>query len=390
MLMATSLFNEFPLATKADWLAQLAKDLKGKPFTDLQWHLGNDLVVDPLYHPEDGPFTRSAIGHNRPGNNWELSEFYEVEDPQAANAAILEGLNGGVQSIGLKLQRPFNAAELQVVLAGVDLRIVSTHLGECYSDKQPQALLANFLTTARAMGAPLANLRGSINFDPFLDWPKPPMPLLQALLQEVQEHLPQFRVLRLNGRYYHGPVEHTAHELALILAKGSEYLFRLGQAGIDPATVNRFLQFSVSIGRSYFVEIAKLRALRLLWANVLQAYGVSGGGAAEITVFFARDAQDEHPHTNMIRAATQAMAAVIGGADRLYVLPANAALNEPSTPFYRRIARNVQHLLALESHLDKVIDPAAGSYYLEKLTDQLAQQAWARFQDLEKKGEFAF
>ncbi|MBK9488574.1 MAG: hypothetical protein IPO07_07135 [Haliscomenobacter sp.] len=127
------------------------------------------------------------------------------------------------------------------------------------------------------------------------------------------------------------------------------------------------------------MEIAKLRALRLLWQNVLKAYGVQTS-ALEIAAHFAPASQDEHPNTNLIRAATQAMSAVIGGANQLYVLPSNASLHESPTPFTRRIARNVQHLLRLESHLDKVIDPAAGSYYIEKLTEELAHKAWAIFQ----------
>jgi methylmalonyl-CoA mutase len=149
------------------------------------------------------------------------------------------------------------------------------------------------------------------------------------------------------------------------------------------------LQISISIGKSYFVEIAKLRALRILWNNVLQAYGATLA-PAEIVVSFTRDSQDENIHTNMIRAATQTMSAVIGGADRIYVLPANAATGVPSDAFTRRIARNVQHLLQLESYFDKVIDPAAGSYYIEKMTELLAQNAWSQFQRMEKDGDFKY
>src|SRR5690606_19484509 len=127
------------------------------------------------------------------------------------------------------------------------------------------------------------------------------------------------------------------------------------------------------------------RALKILWANVLEAYGVKVQ-MPFIEVHFAPESQDNNINTNMIRAATQALSAVIGGADRLYVLPANAALGEASMSFTRRIARNVQHLLQMESHVDKVFDAGAGSYYIEKLTNILAEKAWAKFQEIEAGG----
>ena len=119
--------------------------------------------------------------------------------------------------------------------------------------------------------------------------------------------------------------------------------------------------------------------MRILWFNVLKAYGLSEPDLF-IAAYFAPDTQDENTHTNMVRAATQAMSAIIGGAKELYILPANVGAGENPTAFTRRIARNVQHILRLESYLDKVQDPAAGSFYIEKLTEELAKKAWAIFQ----------
>jgi methylmalonyl-CoA mutase len=135
------------------------------------------------------------------------------------------------------------------------------------------------------------------------------------------------------------------------------------------------VQFKIKIGRSYFLEIAKIRALKILWANLQKAWNLSIQ-PAYIQAELDPQSQDDNPNKNMIRAATQAMSAVIGGADTLFVLPADEQKDPVGTAFSRRMARNVQHLLKLESHLDKVEDPAAGSYYIQQLTDQLCDLVW--------------
>ncbi|MCB0638992.1 MAG: hypothetical protein KDC54_20325, partial [Lewinella sp.] len=170
--------------------------------------------------------------------------------------------------------------------------------------------------------------------------------------------------------------------------KGAEYLAQMEARGVAPAVTNAHMQFSVAVSTSYFLEIAKLRALRVLWANVLAGYGLTDVPLPKVAVHQAMESQEGDVHTNMIKAATQAMAAATGGADLLFIVPANHARREPSTPFTRRIARNVQHLLQLESRFTNVIDPAAGSYYLEKVTTTLAEKAWARFQQVEAQGGF--
>jgi methylmalonyl-CoA mutase len=160
------------------------------------------------------------------------------------------------------------------------------------------------------------------------------------------------------------------------------------ERGVAPAEVNRRLQFSMAVSTSYFVEIAKLRAIRLLWSNVLAAYGVEQAAPTTIVAHLAPETQVNDPNTNRIKAATQAMSAVIGGADRFYVLPADIDHKEPSSSSSYRLARNLQHILKMESFFDQVVDPAAGSYYIEKLTDALAESAWKQFQQIEAEGGF--
>jgi methylmalonyl-CoA mutase len=169
--------------------------------------------------------------------------------------------------------------------------------------------------------------------------------------------------------------------LSGLLQQGDRLLEEYTAAGLSPQAVNAQLRFCLSIGNSYFPEIARLRALRLLWANVLQGWGLPGPVAIPpVEVHVAPGALVEDTYLNMIRLTTQAMSAVIGGCDLLFLPPADLHAAEKRPSLTRRIARNVQHLLKMESHFDAVADPAGGSYYIEKLTEEIAERAWKDFQ----------
>ncbi len=215
-------------------------------------------------------------------------------------------------------------------------------------------------------GFELKKLHGSIDFGQ-----------TKVSIATLQRDLPGFKLGVVRGLAFHQGHAASVQELAGLLQAGEAYLAAASSTELE--TVAKSLLFKVAIGKSYFVEIAKLRALHILWFNVLKAYGVQNPGVT-ITAHFAPDSQDENTNTNLIRAATQAMSAIIGGTRELYVLPSNVGAGESPTPFSRRIARNVQHLLRQETYLDKVQDPAAGSYYVEKLTEELAGKAWEIFQ----------
>jgi len=383
-----NLFPDFSPTTKKEWIAKVEKDLKGKPMEDLFWQLEEDIKLPPFYHPEDMRHPSAPLPDNRTANDWEIGEYVDVEDLEATNKVLLEGLEKGVEAPLFRLNHPLSEKALSQLLDKVDASMISLHFGEYYTDKQPAALFDALQNVLRQKGSDLSKVRGSIDFDPLLDWSEPPINTLADMITHCRDNMPHFRPLQVNANRFHGGTEYTSTELAYTIAKGSEYLARLTEAGLSPATVNQHLQFGISISKSYFVEMAKLRALRLLWANVLKAYGEEKHYTPYIVAHFSKESQDAEMYTNMIRASTQAMSAVIGGAQRLYVLPANHALNEPATSFTRRVARNLQHLLKMESHLHRVIDPGAGSYYIEKLTVQLAEKAWEKFKELEAEGAF--
>lgn len=381
------LFTEFSTTGKAEWIAQVARELKGRSFADLQWQLDEEVRLDPFYHPDDFQEPPAAL-FSKTDNHWEVGEYVFVNDIQQANKQALEALTGGVQALFFQLKHEPSLEELGVLLKNIDLGIISVHFAPYYPGKNPVKIYRLLLDYLTDKGDLAQKIKGSIDFDPLLDWTDPPLDDLAKYIGMAKADLPNFSVLQIDAKTYHGGPEDTTRELALAIAKGSEYLAQMDQRGVAPAEVNRRLQFSVAVSTSYFVEIAKLRALRSLWANVLAGYGVTEASPTTVVAHLAPETQVDDANTNRIKAATQAMSAIIGGADRLYVLPADADHQEPSSAASYRLARNVQHILELESFFDKVVDPAAGSYYIEKLTDALAEAAWKRFQEMEGKGGF--
>jgi len=382
------LFEGFSTSSKADWLAKVEKDLKGRPLEDLHWHLGDQLDIDPFAHRSDLQGSTDSLSRSAIANDWEIGEYIAVKDVTVANKIALEGLEGGVQSLGFELYHPMEDGDLNRLLAGIELPMISLNFGERNPDKQPLVLLRQIVALVKERSLNNQMITGSVDFDPMLDWSDPPMDKLAEAIHLIHAELPNYKTVQVNGRYYHAGPQETGRELGYMLAKGNAYLAAMDKLDVPPKVTNAHMQFSVAISTSYFVEIAKIRALRILWLNVLKGYGLEDDQVPEVVGHLARETQDEQMYTNMIRASTQAMSAVIGGVDRLYILPANAALKEEATPFTRRIARNLQHLLKMESHLDKVVDPGAGSYYMEQLTQKLATQAWDVFQKLEAKGAF--
>ncbi len=385
--MSDSLFADFSAVSKAEWLAKIERDLRGKALSDLSFQLEEAITLEPFYHPDDfsEPYAPLAT---KVGNAWQIGEYVAASDMKTANQQALEALNGGANALLFELRHEPDAAELAQLLQGIEPAYIHTNFGQYFPGKKPMLLLERFYNWLKTNDKDPSKIAGSIDFDAILDWSEPPFGDLAEAVQFCAEEMPHFRLIEVDARRLHSGEERTSLELAYTIAKGSEYLAQLSEFDISPALANRHLQFAMAISTNYFVEIAKLRALRLLWANVLGAYGVPAEMPL-LEVHFAPESQDNNVNTNMVRAATQALAAIVGGADRLYVLPANAALGEASTAFIRRIARNVQHLLHLESHVDKVADAGAGSYYIEKLTDVLAETAWAKFQEIEAQGGYS-
>lgn len=380
MELPADFFADFPPVSKADWLARITRDLKGKPLDELYWRLGADVTVDPFGHADDFPVPTAPLTAEAAG--WEIGEDVEAADPAAANAQALEALEGGAEGLCFTLVAPPSADDLRQRLRGIYPDFIGLHFAGPGVAQNPGAVLAALDLLARERGLETSALRGSLAWDPVATAGLQDWRYLADLLDYGREHFLQFRLVTVDGTTEFRGTEHVTDELAALLRRGNFYLQKLAERGQAPADVAGQMQFSAAVGTSYFVEIAKLRAFKLLWLNVLQAWGVPPAYPV-VEVRFAPGVYTDDLYTNLVRATTMAMSAVLGGAQRLTVLPYDAgreARTDYPPAFGRRMARNVQHLLKLESFLAEAADPAAGSYYVEKLTAQLAAAAWAKFQ----------
>ncbi|MBL7784184.1 MAG: hypothetical protein JNM22_23310 [Saprospiraceae bacterium] len=368
-------FTEFPDISKETWLQQIRKDLKDKSMEDLSWELSETLAVEPFMHADD--FPQPPLPLSTQAHPWEICEDIQVTDPVAANRLALDALEGGAQALCFHLSAGPDMAALTQLLEGIHPDFIGLHFAGEGAVSNPGALLALLAQLAGARGLKTASLHGSVAYNPALyaemvDWR-----YLADLLQFVSENFPRFSLVSLRPEASSGPVS----DIVSLLRQGNLYLEKLSERGVSPARLAAHLQFDMPIGKSYFYEIAKLRAFKLLWLHILKVWEAPLYLPAT-AVHFNNEVYTDDLYSNMIRATTMAMSAVIGGADRLTVLPYDAGRETAAQyppAFGRRIARNVQHLLQLESGLGDIADPAAGSYYVEQLTRQLAAAAWNDF-----------
>ncbi|AFK05440.1 methylmalonyl-CoA mutase [Emticicia oligotrophica DSM 17448] len=390
--MEATLFSEFPQITKNDWLNQVNKDLKGKNFEEtLIWQTLEGFQVQPYYSSEDlANIPTSAIQaaqRDKANGIWQNRPYIEFSDEKTTNLAIISSLKKGATSILLDLDK--------VDIENIDLAKLLNNIK--LSESPVFFKTSEGLTLLNQLSKVIPYLpKGGIHFDTlantFADdstkmsiytWENT-IKILNATAQ-----FPNFGALVVESHVYHNAGANAVQELAFTLASAVEYLDKLSEQGLTIEHIVTKLEFSVSIGTNYFLEIAKLRALRFLWSKILESYGQANfikkcQVHAQTSSFYNAALS---PYTNMLRATTEAMSAIMGGCDSLTILPYDAVLDEQQrSELGERIARNISIILKEESYLDKAIDPSAGSYYIENLTYQLSLEAWKVFQEVEAKG----
>lgn len=368
------LFADFSPLSAKKWEEKVLKELKGKSLEDLQCLFGEASPLSPYYQQENLSVPHLRPYFNKEANDWGIGEYFSAENDKRANTEALLALSDGINAPCFCWSVLPNDFHLKELFHQIETSFISTHFE--LPGKRLQ-LLKTFCEEQQTKGIDTILLRGSINGDISKDDTEG-----IALLKYAIEKLPRFQVLTVDGKELFGGVENVVSELAELLFKASDLLYLAQKENILPEQTAPRIQFHVYLGTSYFVALAKLRALRILWSLLLKGYGVEADIPAVIAVSFDPDTQVEDRELNLIRASTQAMSAILGGADRLSILPADAFKGE-ETLFSKRMARNIQHILQMESYFHRVLDPAAGSYYIEELTNKLASEAWKVFQKLE-------
>jgi methylmalonyl-CoA mutase len=376
--------SPFPPSDKSDWLDRVSKELNGNSLDALDLEINERIRLSPLYTAEEVP-ARPPL--DRPAG-WAIGAYVSSGSDEEINAFALRALEQGAEALLFRLFRQPDEASIARILRDVRLDFISLNCAMRYPGQDPAELFRDLVRYLRKEGYDLEKIKGSVDFDPLLDWSDPPFPPLIRLLNFVDRWMPEFRVLQVNAAGFNNGPSLADTELALAIAKGAEYLQQCVDRGYPAETVNRHLQFAFTIGTSYYVDIAKLRALRILWANVLKGFGITDAPPVYIAAHTDITTLTTDRDQNLLRLTTQALSAVSGGADQLFLAPADG--DEPeATPFGHRMALNIQHLLRLEAGLDAYADPAAGSYYLETLTTELVESAWEQFRALEAQGGFA-
>jgi methylmalonyl-CoA mutase len=402
------LFAEFPPVTAKEWEERIIKDLKGadyekklvyKPYDGLRikpYYTSEDLnnleYLSPL--PDTFPYVR---GTKKTSNTWFIRQDIAVNDLKQANEKALDILMKGVDSLGFILDhdKEYTKDDLDLLLKNIFAEIVEINF--CCGHHALN-LLQNHYDMLVRYNRDFQKIHGSVEFDPFGRliskgnfYLSREDDLEQCVeMIKVSAHLPHFTVICVNGQNYHNAGATIIEELAFSLAQGAEYLTSLTEMGLSINQIAPKIKFSFATGSNYFLEIAKFRAARLLWAHIVKAYGPSKDEVTRMNIHAGTSGWNKSmydPYVNMLRTTTEAMSAIIAGIDSLSVYPFDNIYEKPSD-FSERIARNQQLLLKEESYLDKVEDPASGSYYLENLTDSIAAEAWKLFLETDARGGF--
>lgn len=423
------LFSDFPPHSYEAWRKATEKVLKGAPFEKkLVTKTYEEIDLQPLYRLEDSknlpfvhslpgfaPYLRGTVPAGHVAKPWEVCQELPYATPKDFNEALRSDLERGQTAVNLTLDEATRAGldadqatadmvglggvslssvdDLAQALEGVDLDQVPFFIQASASAVPVTALLMAMLNR---QGKSLDKLQGCMGMDPLGELARTgtlPRPLGRAydgmatLTSWTSAHAPGVQTIAAQGHPYHDGGASATQELAFALATGVEYLREMQTRGLAIDVVAPRIRFAFSIGSHFFMEIARLRAARVLWARIVKAFG--GNEESQKMIIHGRtSAYDKtvcDPYVNMLRTTTEAFAGVVGGCDSLHVSPFDEVVRAPDR-FSRRIARNTHTVLREECHLPRTVDPAGGSWYVENLTDAVARNAWILFQDVEKMG----
>lgn len=407
--MKEKLFGEFPSVSNEEWMEVVTRDLKGTPFDKkLVWRTKEGVDVQPYYRADDVehlptkdvlPGQFPYVRGTKADNKWLVRQDMAVlANAQGLNECLKGIMAHGVNSIGFHFENDaINAETIKAMFAGVDLTMLEINFYACR--KQMVELVEAVKDGLQAVGADLAEVRGSFGFNPFRhvlgkgarwgEWLETSVAVLKAA-----EPLKQFTCFSFQSVDLVNAGAYIYQELGYALAAGADMVAKIAEkSGKSFSDIAERMRFDMGIGSNYFMEIAKFRAMRWLWALIVKANDANASERATKVVVNAETAwwnkSSYDAYVNLLRTMTESMSATIAGVHSVLVHPFDKHYNPAGSDFSRRIARNQQLLLKEESHFDKVVDPAGGSYYIEHLTQAIAEQAWKLFLEVEEQGSFA-
>jgi methylmalonyl-CoA mutase len=394
-----SIAENFPRPAIEEWQEAAVRSLRGQSLDALSVVTDDGLELKPLYTAEDIPAKNFDVPPPRSGQ-WETCALIDDPEPRRAAAQITEDRERGAHSILVVGSGTHNSVQLSAVQ---DLEPILASAGEApvYFDGGGSIpALAALVVAANGSYRPADGfLRGGFDYDPLgslaaacsLPWSlQRSFQLMTEIVRWARDESPEMRVLAASALPYSAAKPTAVQDLAIVLATGVEYLRALDAHGLPPEVGLNHLRVMLPVRQEFFLEIAKLRAARWTWERLSEACGLRRSQPTvpihAITAPHGSNGGDSW--TDLIRKTVEAFATVAAGADVLTVLPINHGI-DPTDDLARRLALNTSNILREESHLGQVADPAAGSYFLERLTEDLATAAWAEFQRIERFGGMA-
>ncbi len=401
------LFSEFAPNTMQEWMDKVTVDLKGADFNKkLVWRTNEGFNVQPMYRlenmkdlknldcfPGEFPYVR---GNKKDNNDWYVRQDIVVENVAEANKKALDVLNRGVNSLGFVLtdSKNFTKADMAALLKDICLECVEINF---VAGCKKCAVVDAFKAVAEERGVAPEKICGGINIDPLSAMTLKGKVCCENPFASVKENTekmaayPQFKTIEVGGYVFNNSGSSIVQELGFSLAAGVEYLDKLTDAGMSVDEVAPRIRFHFATGSKYFMEIAKLRAARYLWAHIVKAYKPSCDCKCKMNIHAETSEWNKtiyDPNVNMLRTQTETMSAVLGGVDSFTVHPFDYVYECHPSELGERVARNQQLLLKEESHFGKIVDVAGGSYYIEELTENIAEAAWKLFLEVQEQGGY--
>ncbi|MWB77855.1 methylmalonyl-CoA mutase [Pseudooceanicola sp. 216_PA32_1] len=419
------------MASKKDeWSAIAEKELKGRAAETLNWQTLEGIEVKPLYTEEDtaglphmgslpgmAPFTRGVKATMYAGRPWTIRQYAGFSTAEESNAFYRRNLAAGQQGVSvafdLATHRGYDSdhprvvgdvgkagvaidsvEDMKILFDGIPLEKVSVSMT---MNGAVIPILASFIVAGEEQGVDRAQLSGTIQNDILKEFmvrntyiypPEPSMRIISDIIEYTSNEMPKFNSISISGYHMQEAGANLVQELAYTLADGKEYVKAAMDAGMDVDKFAGRLSFFFAIGMNFFMEAAKLRAARLLWYRIMDEVGAKQERSKMLRTHCQTSGvslQEQDPYNNVIRTAYEAMSAVLGGTQSLHTNALDEAIALP-TDFSARIARNTQLILQEETQVTRVVDPLAGSYYVETLTHQLAEEAWKLIEEVDGMG----
>ena len=357
MYSAKEILSEFDSLDSADWLKGIEKYLKGKSFEDLVLKLEGGAEIRPFYRKEDVMLVNLPVLNS---NNWLIAESFSYVggDKVSFNKELLNALMNGTESVNLQLEAG-NPAQLSDLLENVYLNMIELNLSGSVFEQAPADWLIELATLSE--GKVKGFVKTSNDNERI------------ALLRAFSDKLPNYSFFNFELKIDKGIIPN----LSILLKEIAAAFELMLQNGISAEHAQAQINIHTSLSEDYFLSIAALRALKRLWLGLIEAYGVEQPQYPKIHCITTQSATSADPYWNLISNTTEALSAAIAQVYSIEVRPTDNSAEKIA--FSRRIARNVQHLLKMESHIDHIIDPAAGSYYIEHYSAELASCAWEAF-----------